>query len=142
MKAALRRFTRIAIVAWAAPCSAIGLLFGLALVISGGQARRVGRVIEFSAYQLPPTGKSLVSMLPWSAVTLGHVVLGVSQWELERLRVHELVHVQQYERWGAIFFVAYPVASLYALLATGCPYKANWFEKQAIATGHRHKNAG
>ena len=32
--------------------------------------------------------------------------------ELDRLRRHEQAHVLQYERWGLLFFVAYPAESL------------------------------
>ena len=45
------------------------------------------------------------------ALTLGHVVLGVSQAALDDTRAHERVHVAQYERWGPLFLPAYLAAS-------------------------------
>lgn len=51
--------------------------------------------------------------------------------QLEQLRPHELVHVQQYERWGIGFFLAYPLSSLAQLLRGGHPYWDNHFEIQA-----------
>jgi hypothetical protein len=75
----------------------------------------------------------LANRLPFSAITLGHVVLGVSQHELARLRVHEHAHVRQYERWGLLFFVAYPVSSGVQWLLGRSPYWHNRFEVQARA---------
>ncbi|WP_218164789.1 hypothetical protein [Pseudoduganella namucuonensis] len=69
--------------------------------------------------------------LPFIAITFGHVVVGTTRPELERLRVHEHEHVRQYERWGAAFFAAYPLNSLWQLLRGRRPYLDNCFEVQA-----------
>jgi hypothetical protein len=74
----------------------------------------------------------LLARLPWSAITLGHVIIATTARELERLRPHELVHVRQFERWGLVFFLAYPIASLVALFKGNSPYTENWFERQAF----------
>jgi hypothetical protein len=70
--------------------------------------------------------------LGWSygAITLGHVVLAVGEID-EATFEHELVHVRQWERWGALLFVAYPLASLAAVLTGGHHYADNVFERRA-----------
>jgi hypothetical protein len=52
---------------------------------------------------------------------------------LQAIRSHEHVHVRQYERWGLFFFLAYPLASLLALLAGQRPYFDNVFERAAYS---------
>jgi hypothetical protein len=69
--------------------------------------------------------------LPFDAITLGHVILGRSAEALELLRAHEREHVRQYERWGPVFFLAYPAASLWQWLRGRNPYWFNYFEVQA-----------
>lgn len=73
--------------------------------------------------------------LPFSAITLGHVVLGLDADVLARVRAHEQVHVRQYERWGALFLLAYPAASLYQWLRGRDAYRDNPFEREARAKG-------
>ena len=46
-----------------------------------------------------------------SAITFGHVVLGIDADALSRTRAHERVHVRPYERWGPTFIPAYLLAS-------------------------------
>jgi hypothetical protein len=68
-----------------------------------------------------------------SAITLGHVVLGRDRETLARTRIHERIHVRQYERWGPLFLPVYLLASLFVLLRGGHPYWDNPFEKEAYA---------
>lgn len=70
--------------------------------------------------------------LGWSyrAITLGHVVLSVDEID-ERTLAHELVHVRQFERWGPLLTILYPLASLGALLRGQHHYRDNLFEVQA-----------
>lgn len=58
-------------------------------------------------------------------------MLGCSSEELQRLRAHEQAHVAQYERWGPLFLVAYPLAGLAAWLRGRDAYHDNPFEVQA-----------
>jgi len=117
--------------AWAGPCSAIGLLLGLAATaLFGANWRHVCGTIEIS---LPDRhdgdrrrpGPQLL------AITFGHVILGIGAQPLQRLRRHERVHVAQYERWGPLFLLAYPLASLWPWLRGGDAYRDNAFEVQA-----------
>lgn len=111
---------------WASPCTFIGGIFAVLLIALGGQWRSVSGIIEVA---LPAWANAL--RWRFSAITFGHIVLGVSMSQLEQLRPHELVHVQQYERWGIGFFLAYPLSSLAQLLRGRHPYWDNYFEIQA-----------
>jgi len=85
---------------WALPATAIGLVFIVFAVCAGATIRFVDGAIEVAG------GKAIqfVSLLPgptkFVAITFGHVIIGVDHVVLHRVRSHEHVHVQQYERWG------------------------------------------
>jgi hypothetical protein len=74
---------------------------------------------------------------PAAAITIGHVVLAQSSAALAQTRRHERVHVAQYERWGGLFLLAYPLASLWAGLRGKHPYLDNVFEVEARAGKNR-----
>ncbi len=124
------RFLRIL---WASPCSLVGLALGAVVLLFGGSVRRVGCVLELAPYRGPAPSTSRLRRLPFSAITFGHVILGVSLQDLVQLRAHELVHVRQYERLGPLFFIAYPASSLLAAATGRCPYRNNRFEMEAFA---------
>jgi hypothetical protein len=124
--------------AWASPCSLVGLAFAAIVLLCGGRARRVGGTLEVSVRRNMATARWPLRALPFGAITLGHVIVGATPQQLERLRAHERVHVRQYERWGLAFFVAYPAASLWQLLRGRRPYWDNPFEVQArVLSGAR-----
>lgn len=66
----------------------------------------------------------------FGAITFGHVVIGRSAAMLTQTRAHELQHVKQYERWGPLFFIAYPLSSLIELLRGRNPYWFNRFKRE------------
>jgi hypothetical protein len=66
-----------------------------------------------------------------AAITLGHVVVGVSPDALAATRAHERAHVRQFERWGVLLLVLYPLAGLLAWVRGGHPYRDNRFEREA-----------
>lgn len=106
---------------WASPASLIGF------VLCGFfDQRYVTRGI------LLAEGARWPRRLGWRyrAVTLGHVVLSVDELS-ERVIEHEKVHVRQFERWGPLFLLMYPLASLGAWLRGGDAYRDNLFEVQA-----------
>lgn len=115
---------------WAAPCSAVGLLLAVLLWPLGARTQRVQGVLEVAIRPTDPP-RAWRAAVPFTAITLGHVVIGLSPQELHRLRTHERVHVAQYERWGLLFFVGYPLASLWQLLRGRRAYWDNPFEVQA-----------
>ncbi len=123
---------RVALYLWASPWTILGLSVGAAGLLTGGRARRRGRIVEFYggavtwALDRLPGG-------PWvAAMTLGHVVLGRSDAALEICREHELVHVRQYERWGPLFGPAYVLCCLALWAAGRDAYRDNPFERQAF----------
>lgn len=142
MNLARLRLNSLAVIAWVSPCSVMGLAFALPVVLAGGSARRIGRVLEVNAGSGTGLVGSAFRRLPWSAITLGHVIIGANRHELRRLRAHELVHVRQFEQWGPFFLAAYTLASLVALLAGKGLYAGNWFERQAIKAEGPRRNTG
>lgn len=126
--------------AWAAPCSLLGLLLALPLWLAGARGRVVHGVLELAFGH--PAGPQAAhprqpAWLRFSAITLGHVVLGVHHQALAQLRTHEHAHVRQYERWGALLLLAYPASSLLQWLRGRDPYWHNHFEQDARAQERR-----
>jgi hypothetical protein len=64
------------------------------------------------------------------ALTLGHTILGQTDAALDIARQHELVHVRQYERWGAFMGTACLLCSLFLWLSGKNAYRDNPFERQ------------
>lgn len=123
---------RLLFYAWPLPATLVGLLAALLARISGGAWKRVDGVLEASGGW---PARVLQHGFPFSgavaAITLGHVVLGVSADALAATRAHERAHVRQFERWGVLMLVLYPLASLLAWLRGGHPYRDNVFERAA-----------
>lgn len=125
---------RLFLYLWVAPGSLVGLTAALIALCRGGGWQIVDGVLEIY-------GGGVTRMLSrWSAVpgaisaiTLGHVVVGATKSDLDRTRMHERVHVRQYERWGPLFIPAYLFASFWAWLRGGSPYFDNPFEVEAYA---------
>ena len=118
---------------WAAPYSLLGLVFGMVAVLLGASVRYAAGALEIGGGWL---GRLLRRLPPWasfSAITFGHVILGVDHLTLAQLRDHEQVHVRQYERWGLLYVPAYLTSSLVQLLLGRNPYRDNYFERQAFA---------
>jgi hypothetical protein len=125
---------RVWLYVWALPVTLLGMLVVLIARSSGGVLQRVDGVLE-AAGGWP--ARALRRGLPFSgsvaAITLGHVVVGVSLAALVATRAHERAHVRQFERWGALLLVLYPLAGLLAWLRGGHPYRDNVFEREARA---------
>lgn len=124
---------------WAGPNTLLGLgLTGIAL-LTGGRARVVDGVVEahggWISWRLE-RGAWFVGSI--SAITFGHVVLGVTAGALDATRVHERVHVRQYERWGPAFLPAYVLCGIMLWFRGGDPYRSNPFEIEAYATDSQH----
>lgn len=125
---------------WAAPCSVVGLVLAAPLLLAGAKAHSVCGVLEVSLSQQEKLSFRLLHRLPFCAITFGHVVIGLTEQNLEHLRAHEHEHVRQYERWGLFFFFAYPASSLYQWVRGNNPYWDNWFEVQARLSAANAKN--
>lgn len=124
---------RVAKYCWAAPYSLVGLLFGLLAVLLGATGRRADGALEFGGGGLGRVLRWLPARFSFSAITFGHVILGVDHMTLAEMREHEQVHVRQYERWGPLYVPAYLVSSLVEFLRGRNPYRDNYFERQAYA---------
>jgi len=118
---------------WAAPGSFLGLVIA-SFACRRGRASVVDGVLEVHG---PWLAWALCTCTPWCggavAMTFGHVVLARDQATLDSTRVHERVHIRQYERWGPAFIPAYPAASAWARLRGRHPYYDNPFEREAFA---------
>lgn len=122
---------RLAKLAWAAPCSCVGLLLAVLPLAWGAQARRHSGVLEVTWREHVSACGRVGRWLPFRAITFGHVVLAVTRFELDNMREHERVHVGQYERWGIAFFPAYLLAGAWQWARGRDPYWDNPFEVQA-----------
>jgi len=118
---------------WAAPYTVLGLALGSIGVLFGARWRPYHGAIEIFGGRIGRGIASLPPSLGFSAMTLGHVILAVDRSALAQLRLHEHVHVRQYERWGPFFLPAYLGSSLVQLLRGRNPYRENHFERQAYA---------
>ncbi|MHB1085591.1 MAG: hypothetical protein ACYCZA_12240 [Thiobacillus sp.] len=125
---------RVFLYLWALPVTLLGLLVALIAQVSGGDLHRVAGVLE-AAGGWPAW--VLQRGFPFSgtvaAITLGHVVVGVSSHALDGTRKHERAHVRQFERWGVLLLVLYPLAGVLAWARGGNPYRDNLFEREARA---------
>lgn len=116
---------------WAAPCSFVGVVLGTCVLLLGGKAKLSLGTLEFTLRESEAGCGKLARSLAFRAITFGHVIIAVTEQELTYSRDHELVHVRQYERWGMVFFLAYPASSLWQLLRGRHAYWDNCFEIQA-----------
>lgn len=118
---------------WASPNSLLGLLFFPIVLFTDGGFQIVDGVLELYG---PVISWLLRHCVPLpggaSAMTFGHVVLGRDRPALLETRVHERVHVRQYERWGPAFIPAYLVAATWGLLTRTGAYHGNVFEREAL----------
>ncbi len=138
-----RRFgARFVAYMWASPNTALGALAVLILLCLGGRARVVSGIVEVGGGWGGRAIASFPRMLSFNAMTLGHVVIGVSEAALTASREHELVHVRQYERWGPFFLPAYALSSLWQVLHGRRAYWDNAFEREAYAQDLRRQAGG
>lgn len=120
---------------WAAPCSAIGLVLAAVPLALGGSASYGDGVLEVTYRDRNAGCGRLARRLPFRGIVFGHVILAVTREELHCIRAHERVHVDQYERWGPLFFLAYGASGLWQLLHGRKAYWDNAFEVQARRLG-------
>lgn len=120
---------------WAAPYTLLGVGVGLLGLATGGglQVRRGvlefhGGLVRWILERMPVIGGA-------AAMTLGHVVLGLTPAALDITRDHEHVHVRQFERWGPLMGPAYIGCSAWLWLkGSPRPYRDNPFEVEAYSS--------
>ena len=116
---------------WALPCTALGLVIGAVPLALGGRIARFDGTLEITHRERLAECGRVARALPFRGIVFGHVILAVTGEELARIRGHERVHVAQYERWGALFFLAYGASGLWQLLRGRRAYWDNAFEVEA-----------
>ncbi len=116
---------------WPLPWTLFGALIGLIGLASGARALRGRGVLSFYGGACAVFLRHFPLVRGASAITFGHVVLAQTLEDLERAFEHELVHVRQYERWGALFVPAYLAASLWQIMQGRNAYWDNPFEREA-----------
>lgn len=129
----MNRYSKLATLIWASPCSAIGLALASITVLAGGKAKWSSGALEVSFRDSLASCGARARTFPFRGIVFGHVILAVTREELLSIGPHERVHVAQYERWGPLFFLAYGASSLWQLALGRPPYWSNHFEVQARA---------
>lgn len=135
---------------WAAPVTLPAMGLALLAKLTGSRVVWHTGVLEASDGLLPLVLCRVYPPMPIAAITLGHVVLAQRAAELERTRLHERVHVRQYERYGGFFPAVYLAESVWASLRGRDGYRDNRFEREAFAmeslwspvTSHRSSESG
>ena len=117
-------------IAWASPNTLIGLMFVSLAIATRGRARvRNGAIEVYGGGVTWFLKKALY--IEAAAMTLGHVILGQDEEQLERCAGHERVHVKQTQKWGPLFLPLYGFASFLAWRRGDDPYRGNVFEVEA-----------
>jgi hypothetical protein len=129
----MKQLLGLAKLVWASPCTVVGIVFAGLPLLAGGTARWSAGALEVSYRERQASCGRLTRRLPFRAIVLGHVIVAVTREELAVIGPHERVHVQQYERWGPLFFMAYGLSSVWQLVRGRSPYRDNHFEVQARA---------
>lgn len=125
------QWLRLAKWLWAAPCSAIGLALALLALAVGGNVKWSAGVLEVTYRHHRARCGRFARQLPFRGIVFGHVIVAVTREELAVIGAHERVHVEQYECWGPLFFIAYAASGLRQLANGRSPYWHNHFEVQA-----------
>jgi hypothetical protein len=127
------QFARLLIYIWVLPTTLVGLLFVPLALMTGGRLRILDGAVEvYGGLVSFFLRRCTIFKGGVSAMTLGHVILGLDAATLDLARTHEHVHIRQCERWGPLFIPAYLLGSLIALMRGGHAYRDNPFEKEAF----------
>lgn len=140
MSSVIDRIAKAWRVVWVAPVSVFALPL-LPLALWRAQWRVNNGVLEIVSPALSwflrgPWFRAMSGGEGFAAATIGHVIIARDSGCMDRCRVHEHVHVQQSQRWGALFPLAYVGAGLYAAWRArrwSAYYGDNRFEREARA---------
>lgn len=127
---------------WAAPCTLVGLSLALLPLALGGRARWRDGALEVTWRERLLRCGPRTRGLPFRGIVFGQVILALTAEELAWIGPHEHVHVEQYGRWGLLFFPAYLGSSLWQWLRHRDPYRDNRFEVQARAASRPARSGG
>jgi len=127
----MRRIGSMARYVWAFPATLVGVMFSVIALGAGATVHFVGGTMEVVGGSVGRVIGVMPASLRFTAITLGHVIVGIDHDALRRARFHEQVHVQQYERWGVLLFALYILSSVVQLVRGRHPYFDNCFEREA-----------
>ena len=113
----MKRLVNAAAFVWSLPGTIIGLALGATMATR--PAIRDGALV-FTANR---GFGALHRRIGFSAITFGHVILANRPLD-DTVMTHELAHVRQWDAFGPLTFVAYPLASV-------AGYRRNPFEVAA-----------
>jgi hypothetical protein len=122
---------------WALPLTLVGL--PLVVLTKAHHAAQASLLRSQHGYVFTAQSRLIASLLRlhpmgrMDAVAVGCCILAKDAESLIKHLPHELVHVQQSQRWGVFFPVAYLVSSMWQLINGRCAYAENYFERQANA---------
>lgn len=119
------------VILWACPYSLLGIFIGTLGMVSGGKGRYRDGALEFYGGMTRWCVRHLPTGERTAGFTLGHVILGQTALGLQRVAIHERVHVRQFERWGLLMGPAYLLASAWMWLIGRDAYRDNPFEVEA-----------
>ncbi|WML90687.1 hypothetical protein RCF98_17195 [Thiothrix lacustris] len=126
---------------WVAPITALCLPLALLAKLTGGGYNLHTGVLEIWGGWV---GNRLNRGIPFlgsvNAITLGHIVAGISPEHLRNSRIHERVHVAQFERWGFLFPLVYLLAGIKARQRGGSLYWDNPYEIEAYTKAAEAKD--
>lgn len=120
---------RLLIYFWVLPTSALAIPVVLMNQLVGGRVYVNSGVLEVEG--------RLVSWLIGcravnaSAITFGHIILYTDSLSRRRHRAHELVHVEQAEKWGPFFLPGYVLLAILQWFRSGRGYWDHPWEVEA-----------
>ena len=132
---------KLVCVLWTLPNTLLGVLLGVCSLPLGGGCQFLHGALEFHGGLVAWLLKRLPNNI--QAMTLGHSIIGRDPDALQVVRVHEHVHIRQYEKWGPFFIPVYLLLSFFMLMRGRNPYFDNPFEVEAYACSARlHHSTG
>ena len=121
---------------WALPLSLPGLLLALPVWLLHGRIYRINGALLVHG-QLGDRLLARHPFGPMAAMAIGHIIIVRRHALTPHILRHELAHVRQAARWGALFPLAYLAASAWAVLHGRQAYWDNRFEIAARKAEHR-----
>lgn len=116
---------------WASPVTIVGLAFAVAAAVSGGHVQIRDGIIEAYGGWLHSWMRGGRLFRGGAAMTLGHVILARDRDCLERSRLHEQVHVHQFERYGPLLPPIYVAIAWWLAWRGYDPHLDHPFEQEA-----------
>ena len=125
-----RRLRTVIGILWALPLSLLGLMLALPIGIVRGHIDKVSGAVPALLVR-GRLGDHLLARHPFgpmAAMAIGHIIIARQHGLTPQTLAHELAHVRQAARWGALFPFAYLAASTWAVLHGRRAYWHNHFE--------------